>query len=648
MADEGIYVRVLGDYGPFSSMGKSIGYLVSIGESSFLVDCGSPLFQQIGGHGLKSVKGLIVTHCHDDHKRWLTDLALFSLYAPDHRHKLSIFTSEVINENLSIASGPALDTSLSGDSKKVVDLGYDDYINFTPLGPRAKFRIIRRENGEAVSRLEIVDLNGDTVGPDRAKIVISSRNGKPRLLFKDPDYGEWVEPGLFYPFSSTTYYEENRNIYRDPSGFTIEAINAPVWHGVPSIGLRFSTPTESLVFSADTAHNTELWQTLHSEKRSQNLNVSVDEFNRVSVISGDINDYIERLWSRERYQEALTAFDDAIVIHDIATRKSVVHTDYRSLHHTVLKKEKVILTHSPDKMTSEWSLSKSEKTFLIRGMNFHEVVGDRLCRMDAAVYHKEKGKYFVGYKNPKGRVTVYENDGILNLGGQWNWENGAELFKVDLYEDIGGQYLPKLADDDNSRYVERVDGRIELVTFSEHGSRGTIAEDQRSRLSMTLSPDTPSFLVLGIGNLVMSDDGIGVRVVQKLQASYSFPDNVKVVDGGTLGLDLLPMLENITHLILVDAVETGGIPGTCVRLSGEELPIALETKLSPHQMGLKDLLAVSELMGHSPREMVLFGVQPGCIEMDTELTPAVEAQLETLVASVLSEFKGWGVRISLV
>jgi len=152
-----------------------------------------------------------------------------------------------------------------------------------------------------------------------------------------------------------------------------------------------------------------------------------------------------------------------------------------------------------------------------------------------------------------------------------------------------------------------------------------------------------SVLVLGIGNLVMSDDGVGVIVAQKLQQSYRFPDNVEVMDGGTLGLDLLPKLENISHLILIDAVETGKKAGTCIRLFGQELPIALETKISPHQMGLKDLLAVSELMGHSPGEMVLIGVQPGSIEMEIGLTPEVEVQLDTLVSNVLIELKNWGV-----
>jgi len=153
----------------------------------------------------------------------------------------------------------------------------------------------------------------------------------------------------------------------------------------------------------------------------------------------------------------------------------------------------------------------------------------------------------------------------------------------------------------------------------------------------------PTVLVLGIGNTVMSDDGVGVKVVQSLQEQYRFPDHVELLDGGTLGLDLLPKLEGISRLIIVDAVETGSAPGTCVRLSGDELPIALETKLSPHQMGLKDLLAVARLLGHAPGEMVLIGVQPGSIEMSTELTPAVEAQVEAMKGAVLRELENFGV-----
>ena len=155
----------------------------------------------------------------------------------------------------------------------------------------------------------------------------------------------------------------------------------------------------------------------------------------------------------------------------------------------------------------------------------------------------------------------------------------------------------------------------------------------------TSNPDT---LVLGIGNLIMTDDGVGVKVIHLIQERYSFPGSVSVLDGGTLGLDLLHYLEGVRRLLVVDAVETGGPPGTLVRLTGDEINIAFRTKLSPHQMGLQDLLLVAELQGYAPEEMVLLGVQPGEIGMGTELTSAVGARVEPLVAQVLKELDAWG------
>jgi hydrogenase maturation protease len=150
-------------------------------------------------------------------------------------------------------------------------------------------------------------------------------------------------------------------------------------------------------------------------------------------------------------------------------------------------------------------------------------------------------------------------------------------------------------------------------------------------------------MVLGIGNLIMSDDGVGVQVVQRLEAEYTFPPGVAVLDGGTLGLDLLPHLEGVQRLLIIDAMETGGPPGTIARLSGDEIPIAFETRLSPHQMGLKDLLAVSLLQGVKPPEMVLLGIQPANIELGMELSPPVAEQLETLVEMTLEELAHWGI-----
>lgn len=481
---DGITVKVLGDYGPFSRFGKSIGYQVTIGNSSFLLDCGAPLFQQIGGHGLKSIQGLIITHCHDDHKRWFSDLALFNMYAPDIPNKVFLLTSEDIHKDLIRASSPALERSLSVDSKRVVDISYEDYVDFRILGPRAKYRIAAHDERNGTSHFFVSDIVGNRVGPDVAKIVISKRTGSKRLLFKDPDSGEWIEPESFYPFSSEAFYEKNSNLYRDPEGFTIEAINAPVWHGVPSIGLKFKTDRETLVFSADTAHDTVLWKQLCSEKLIQRFPVSMTKemFEAAPVIYGDINDYIERVWSEERYNEAVRAFDDAIVIHDIAIRNSVVHTDYRKLDQTVLKKEKVILTHSPDTMTSEWVLSKADKSFRITGGAFFEVVGEELYRLNADIYHKEAGRYYVGFKNESGKYSVCENDGLLSLSLHGNPNTGSSCYNVDLYENIGGKYFPVL-DNNGTSYVERSDGRVEIVESTEDGSRGRVVENHRERLS---------------------------------------------------------------------------------------------------------------------------------------------------------------------
>lgn len=141
----------------------------------------------------------------------------------------------------------------------------------------------------------------------------------------------------------------------------------------------------------------------------------------------------------------------------------------------------------------------------------------------------------------------------------------------------------------------------------------------------------------------MSDDGVGVRVVQRLSEEYTFPKGVAIVDGGTLGLDLLPLLEGLERLLIVDAMETGGQPGAIARLIGDEIPLVFETRLSPHQMGLKDLLAVSRLMGNPVPEMVLLGVQPQCIELGMELSPPVASLLDTLVDRVLRELEAWGI-----
>ena len=154
-----------------------------------------------------------------------------------------------------------------------------------------------------------------------------------------------------------------------------------------------------------------------------------------------------------------------------------------------------------------------------------------------------------------------------------------------------------------------------------------------------------AILVLGIGNSLMNDDAVGVTAVEELLSRYTFPAGVTIVDGGTLGLDLLPMLEGVKKLLIIDAIDMGAKPGDLFRLAGEEVPRAFASKLSVHQMGVQDLLAVAELQGHVPEELVVWGVQPGSIEMEMRLTPAVAAAMVPLLDGVAGELAGWGVEL---
>lgn len=156
---------------------------------------------------------------------------------------------------------------------------------------------------------------------------------------------------------------------------------------------------------------------------------------------------------------------------------------------------------------------------------------------------------------------------------------------------------------------------------------------------------TQRILVLGLGNALMTDDAFGHQMINALQERFRFPVEIVVLDGGTLGLDLLPHLEGIDRLLVVDALEMGAVPGTVFRLAGEEVPRAFAGKLSVHQMGLQDLLAVAELQGHLPAELVVWGVQSQSITMGLELSAPVAAAMEEAIAGVIRELTVWGVKL---
>jgi hydrogenase maturation protease len=157
-----------------------------------------------------------------------------------------------------------------------------------------------------------------------------------------------------------------------------------------------------------------------------------------------------------------------------------------------------------------------------------------------------------------------------------------------------------------------------------------------------MAPRSPTgrVVVLGVGNLIMGDEGVGVRCVERLEARGSLPDGVRLIDGGTSTHELLEDLENLDLLVIVDAVAAGGAPGRLVRLEGDDIPSAFSNNLSPHQHGLNDLLATLRFLGRSPARVVLWGVEPAKIELGMDLSPVVTAAMPELTARVIAEVRG--------
>lgn len=149
-------------------------------------------------------------------------------------------------------------------------------------------------------------------------------------------------------------------------------------------------------------------------------------------------------------------------------------------------------------------------------------------------------------------------------------------------------------------------------------------------------------LVLGLGNVVCTDDGAGIAAVHKLIREYDLPEGVVALDGGTLGLSLLPLVDSADEVILVDAIKAEGRPGTQVRIDGDEVAPAVYERLSPHQIGVADLLAGASLLDRYPDRVVVLGVVPASIELGIERTPAVEASIPQLVQRVVDELTAMG------
>jgi hydrogenase maturation protease len=144
-------------------------------------------------------------------------------------------------------------------------------------------------------------------------------------------------------------------------------------------------------------------------------------------------------------------------------------------------------------------------------------------------------------------------------------------------------------------------------------------------------------VIIGIGNLILRDEGIGVHAARELE-KLALPPEAEVIDGGTATMELLPVIRAAERIIVIDALKGGGSPGTIYRLSPEDLMVDAERLLSLHQVGLLEVLGMAQQLGGNPA-VVIIGVEPKEITWGTELTPVVAAKLPQVIEAVLAELK---------
>jgi len=140
-----------------------------------------------------------------------------------------------------------------------------------------------------------------------------------------------------------------------------------------------------------------------------------------------------------------------------------------------------------------------------------------------------------------------------------------------------------------------------------------------------------------MGNILLEDEGLGIRALELLERQYEIPANVELLDGGTTGMGLLDDIAGREHLLVLDAVQTGEQPGTLVVMHGDEVPVYFGIRVTPHQLGLADVLATLELSGEQPGSVTVLGLVPNSLEMSLEPSAPIKARLPQLMNAAVAE-----------
>ena len=153
--------------------------------------------------------------------------------------------------------------------------------------------------------------------------------------------------------------------------------------------------------------------------------------------------------------------------------------------------------------------------------------------------------------------------------------------------------------------------------------------------------------LIGLGNILLKDEGVGVHVANAIRERYSFSPEVEIIDGGTLGLDLLHYFEDRDKVLLVDAVDFRKEPGYIGIMDNDAIPSTLFTKLSVHHIGLSDVLFAAKLLDYKPSKIRLIGIQPQSLDVGLDVTDCIASKIEELMRLVIETLKEWKVECVL-
>ena len=153
----------------------------------------------------------------------------------------------------------------------------------------------------------------------------------------------------------------------------------------------------------------------------------------------------------------------------------------------------------------------------------------------------------------------------------------------------------------------------------------------------------PTITILGLGNILMTDEGVGVHTVNEFEKRYEVPDYVEIVDGGAAGLDLIPFIEGREKVLMVDAVNFDREPGFIDTLENEAIPIRLTQKASMHHLGLMDVLCIVRMSGNIPKDMCIIGIQPKSLDLGIDMTKEIWDKEQELIDRIVAKLREWNI-----